>query len=167
MQPDFFMREALREAEAAYSAGEVPVGAVIEKDGEIIGRGENRIVREKDPTAHAELIAIRQAAKILGSTRLLGCRLYVTTEPCAMCAGAIVLARLEKIYIGALDPKTGACGSLRDIVRDPRLNHQAEVETGLLGEECGQLLRRFFQELRTRKKYEKEQLKSDTGGKKK
>lgn len=167
MQPDFFMREALREAEAAYSAGEVPVGAVIEKDGEIIGRGENRIVREKDPTAHAELIAIRQAAKILGSTRLLGCRLYVTTEPCAMCAGAIVLARLEKIYIGALDPKTGACGSLRDIVRDPRLNHQAEVETGLLGEECGQLLKRFFQELRTRKKYEKEQLKSDTGGKKK
>ncbi len=167
MQPDFFMREALREAEKAYSSGEVPVGAVIEKDGEIIGRGENRIVREKDPTAHAELIAIREAAKALGSTRLLGCRLYVTTEPCAMCAGAIVLARLEKIYIGALDPKTGACGSLRNIVEDPRLNHQAEVETGLLGEECGQLLKRFFHELRTRKKYEKEQLKSDTGGKKK
>lgn len=155
MQPDFFMGEALKEAEMAYDSGEVPVGAVIEKDGAIIGCGQNRIVREKDPTAHAELNAIRMAASHLKSARLTGCRLYVTLEPCAMCAGAIVLARLDKIYIGAPDPKTGACGSLRNILQDIRLNHWTEIETGLMEEECSQLMKSFFHELRSRKKYKK------------
>lgn len=155
MQPDFFMGEALKEAKIAYDSGEVPVGAVIEKDGVIIACGQNRIVREKDPTAHAELNAIRMAASHLKSTRLTGCQLYVTLEPCAMCAGAIVLARLDKIYIGAPDPKTGACGSLRNILQDIRLNHWTEIETGLMAEECSQLMKAFFHELRSRKKYEK------------
>ena len=146
------MEEALKEAAAAAAMGEIPVGAVIVKDGEIIGRGHNRTEIDRDPTAHAEMIAIRQAAQHLGGWRLPGCSMYVTLEPCSMCAGAIVWARLEKLVIGTMDPKGGACGSVFDIVREPKLNHQVDVETGCMQEECAQLLRSFFRDLRKRNK---------------
>jgi len=151
-QPSDFMKEALLEAQKALEEGEVPVGAVIEKDGVIIGRGHNRTEGAKDPTAHGEIEAIRQAAKALGGWRLTGCRMYVTMEPCAMCAGAIVLARLDKVFIGTMDPKTGACGSLRNVLQDERLNHFAEIETGLLQQECQDIMKSFFKNLRQRNK---------------
>ena len=135
---------ALEEARSAGAAGDVPVGAVIVHDGVIIGRGQNRVERLHDPTAHAEMLAIREACAALGYERLACATLYVTLEPCAMCAGAIVLARLESLVYGAADPKTGACGSLRDIVRDTRLNHQVEVTGGVLAAPCSELLREFF-----------------------
>lgn len=143
-----FMREALAEARIAFDLGEVPIGAVIVKDGQIIARGHNTTESDKDPSCHAEMNAIRQAAKVLGGWRLIGCNMYVTTEPCSMCAGAIVLARIEKLFIGTLDPKAGACVSLNNIASDPRLNHQAEIQTGILKEECEQLLKEFFRKLR-------------------
>jgi tRNA(adenine34) deaminase len=146
------MREALREAAEAAEAGEIPVGAVVERDGRIIGRGRNRTEREKDPTAHAEIEAIRQAAKTLGGWRLTGCRMYVTAEPCAMCAGALVLARVDKVYIGTLNAKGGACASLRDLLGDDRLNHRVEMETGVLRDECEQLMKAFFARLRREKR---------------
>lgn len=158
MEPEFYMNEALCEARKAYSLGEVPVGAIIEKDGEIIGRGHNLTETEKDPTLHAEMIAIRQAAAKLGGWRLSGCRLYVTTEPCSMCAGAIVLARIETLFIGTMDKKAGACGSLANIPQDTRLNHNVEIETGLLQEECAGLLKAFFRDLRSKNKKRKQQL---------
>lgn len=133
------------EAQKAAACGEVPIGAVIEKDGEIIGRGHNLTETAKDPTAHAEIIAIRQAAGALGSWRLLGCNLFVTTEPCAMCAGAIVLARVSKLIIGTMDPKAGACGSVLNVPQEERLNHFVEIETGVLQEECAGMLKEFFQ----------------------
>ncbi len=151
MTPDFFMREALKEAEKAFAVGEVPVGAVVECNGEIVGRGYNLTETWKDPTAHAEIIAIRQAAETLGGWRLLNSNLYVTTEPCAMCAGAIVLARIETIYIGTMDPKAGACGSVTNIPQNERLNHYAEIRTGILEEECRRLMKDFFKELRQKK----------------
>jgi tRNA(adenine34) deaminase len=143
-----FMREALREARKAASLGEVPIGAVVVKDGAVVGRGHNLTVTRKDPTAHAETVAIRNAAKKLGGWRLSGCDLYVTAEPCPMCAGAIVLARLRTVFIGAMDPKAGACGSLMDIPEDPRLNHNSGVVTGVLEDECRALLKSFFRNLR-------------------
>ena len=143
-----FMREALAEARIAFDLGEVPIGAVIVKDGRIIARGHNTTESDKDPSCHAEMNAIRQAAKVLGGWRLIGCNMYVTTEPCSMCAGAIVLARIEKLFIGTLDPKAGACVSLNNIASDPRLNHQAEIQAGILKEECEQLLKEFFRKLR-------------------
>ncbi len=146
------MWEALAEAQRARDMGEVPVGAVIVHAGRIIGRGCNRTKTDGDPTAHAEMIAIRQAAAALGGWRLLECEMYVTTEPCCMCAGAIVLARIEKLYIGTMEPKSGACGSLYDIVRDDRLNHRVEVETGLLQAQCSEMLVSFFREVRTLRK---------------
>lgn len=152
MNPDFFMKEALAEAQKAFDIGEVPIGAVIEKDGTIIGRGHNRTETAKDPTAHAEITAIRQAAETLQGWRLLGCRLYVTAEPCAMCAGAIVLSRIEKVYIGTMDPKAGACGSLMNILQDRRLNHYAEIETGIMERDCRQIMKEFFKTLRKTKK---------------
>ncbi|MFA5635568.1 MAG: tRNA adenosine(34) deaminase TadA [Anaerovoracaceae bacterium] len=152
MTPDYFMNEALKEAKKAFAIGEVPIGAVIECKGEIIGRGHNLTETRKDPTAHAEIIAIRQAAEALGGWRLLESTLYVTTEPCAMCAGASVLARIERIYIGTMDPKAGACGSLMNIPRDERLNHNAEIYTGVLEQECRQLMKDFFRDLRQKKK---------------
>jgi len=152
MDSSFFMKEALQEAQKAYALGEVPVGAVIESNGVIIGRGHNRTETDKDPVSHAEIIAIREAAKVLGGWRLTGCRLYVTTEPCSMCAGAIVLARIEKLFIGTMDPKAGACGSLENIPQDQRLNHYVEIETGILEEECKQIMKEFFRELRQRNK---------------
>lgn len=139
-----WMREALDLARDAERGGDVPIGAVIVQGDAIIARGANRTVREQDPTAHAEVLAIRDAAAKLKSWRLSGCSLYVTLEPCAMCAGAIVLARLDLLVFGAWDAKAGMVGSLGDIVRDPRLNHRAEVKAGVLEAECGEALRTFF-----------------------
>ena len=139
-----WIRLALEEARLAGAAGDVPVGAVIVHDGVVIGRGQNRVERLRDPTAHAEMLAIREASAALGYERLAGAALYVTLEPCAMCAGAIVLARLHSLVYGTADPKTGACGSLRDIVRDNRLNHQVEVTGGVQAETCSRLLKNFF-----------------------
>lgn len=143
------MRAALDLAREAGERGEVPVGAlVVSPEGEIVGRGANRRERAQDPTAHAEVLALREAAERLGSWRLTGCTLYVTLEPCAMCAGAVVLARLPRLVFGARDPKAGFCGSLGDLVRDARLNHRVAVAEGVLAEESGELLRTFFAGLR-------------------
>lgn len=142
------MQAALAEALAAAEAGEVPIGAVVVREGEIVACGQNRVLRDCDPTAHAEMIALRAAAKAIGNYRLNGCTLYVTLEPCAMCAGAIIHARLDRLVIAAPDPKTGACGSVLDVVNHPRLNHQLQVEIGLLSEESAELLRNFFRERR-------------------
>jgi tRNA(adenine34) deaminase len=144
------MREALAEAARAAALGEVPVGAVVVADGRIAGRGHNRREVDGDPLAHAELLAIREASRRLGGWRLLGTTLYVTLEPCAMCAGALVQSRVARLVYGAADPKAGFCGSLGDLVRDPRLNHQVEVVDGVRAEECGALLRDFFAGLRGR-----------------
>lgn len=142
------MAEAITLAKKAEALGEVPVGAVIEKDGRIIGRGYNTTESGKDPTAHAEMAAIREAASELGGWRLLGCNMYVTCEPCAMCAGAMVLARIKKVVIGAADPKSGACGSVFNIASDSRLNHCVEVETGVMREECERMMKDFFKKRR-------------------
>lgn len=139
-----WMKMALREAEAAASEGEVPVGAVIVKDGRVIGRGRNRTEGAVDPTAHAEILAIGAAAEAVESWRLGGTTLYVTLEPCFMCAGAIVLARIERLVFGATDPKAGACVSLAGVVNDPRLNHRVDVLHGVLADEAGMLLSEFF-----------------------
>jgi len=144
------MREALRLAAEAGAAGEVPVGAVAVCDGLIVGRGRNAREASLDPTAHAELLAIQEAARTLGRWRLTGVTVYVTLEPCAMCAGAMVLARIDRLVFGAADPKAGAVGSLLDLSADPRLNHRFPVERGLLGEEAGELLRSFFRARRAR-----------------
>jgi len=143
-----WMRWALKEAEKALSHDEVPIGAVVVHEGQIIGRGYNQTETLNDPTAHAEMIAISAAANTLNSWRLENCSLYVTVEPCAMCAGAVVLSRLSTLVIGVMDPKAGACGSLRNIVQDHRLNHRVEVLSGILQDESSALLRLFFQRLR-------------------
>ena len=145
------MKEALREAEEAFDLGEVPIGAVIVKDDEIIARGHNLTETTKDPTAHAEMIAIREAAEKLGGWRLPGCSLYVTIEPCSMCAGAMVWSRIEKLYIGAMDPKAGACGSVFNIVEEDKLNHRIDVERGIMAEECSAIMKQFFVQLRKKK----------------
>ncbi len=144
------MEEALKEAEKASAAGDVPVGCIIEKDGKILGRGYNRVMVDKDPTAHAEIQAIREATANVGRERLTGCTMYVTMEPCSMCAGAIVLARIEHLVIGARDSKTGACGSLYNIVDDPRLNHRVRITYDVMAEECSSLVKGFFAALRRR-----------------
>ncbi len=146
-----YMRIAIEEAKIAASLGESPIGAVIVQDGKVVGRGHNTTETAKDPTCHAEMNAIRNAARNLGGWRLPHCSMYVTLEPCSMCAGAIVLARIEQLYIGTADPKSGACGSLRNIVSDERLNHRVEVHTGVLQEECSGLLKDFFKQLRKKK----------------
>ena len=143
-----FMREALALAEEAAAAGEVPVGAVVVKDAVIIGRGFNRPITTSDPTAHAEIIALREAASALGNYRLTGCELYVTLEPCAMCVGAMVHARLARIVYGASDPKTGACGSIVDLPALATFNHHGRFEGGVLADECSGVLKRFFAERR-------------------
>ena len=138
------MQAALEQAREAALWGDVPVGAVVSRGERIIGRAGNQREKRGDPTAHAEIFALRAAADRVDAWRLDGCTMYVTLEPCAMCAGAIVLARLDRLVIGAMDPKAGFAGSLGDLVRDPRLNHAVEVETGVLVDECGALLRDFF-----------------------
>jgi tRNA(adenine34) deaminase len=138
------MRLALREAARALEHEDVPIGAVVVHGGEVIGAGHNERELRSDPTAHAEMIALREAARALGSWRVLDSVMYVTLEPCAMCAGAIVLARLPRLVFGTSDPKAGAAGSVLDVLDEPRLNHQPQVERGLLAEECAELLRAFF-----------------------
>jgi tRNA(adenine34) deaminase len=151
-----FMRTAIAEARAAEDAGEVPIGAVIVREGQIIGRGQNRVLRDHDPTAHAEIVALREAGRALENYRLVGrtsdrnaaedpgCTLYVTLEPCAMCAGAILHARVARLVYAAADPKAGACGSVLSVMNHPQLNHRVEVVSGVLAEECGAMLTAFF-----------------------
>ena len=148
-----WMSRALEEARAAERDGDVPVGAVVVREGQVLAAGRNRREADADPTAHAEVAAIRSAAAQLGSWRLDGCTLYVTLEPCAMCAGAIVLARVPALVFAAKDPKAGAVGSLYDICRDERLNHQVEVTAGVEEEAAGELLRRFFRARRARSRH--------------
>ncbi len=142
------MKAALAEARAAGEAGEVPIGAVLVHDGLLIARGQNRVLRENDPTAHAEIVALRAGSAALGNYRLAGCTLYVTLEPCAMCVGAMIHARLDRLVFGALDPKAGACGSVLHVLNHPQLNHKMAVEQGILADESGDLLRSFFRERR-------------------
>jgi tRNA(adenine34) deaminase len=144
-----WMEYAVKEAELAYRRKEVPIGAVLVRDGRILGKGYNQIESLQDPTAHAEMIAITAAAAGLGSRRLEGCTMYVTLEPCAMCAGAVVLARVPRLVYGAADPKAGACGTLYNIVQDERLNHRVELAGGVLEERCAGLLKEFFSKVRS------------------
>jgi tRNA(adenine34) deaminase len=145
---EYFMHLALREAELALEHDDVPIGAVVVHAGEVIAAGHNEREVRRDPTAHAEILALREAASVIGGWRVLDAILYVTLEPCAMCAGAIVLARVPRVVYGASDPKAGACGSVLDILAEPRLNHRPEVAGGLLGAECGELLSEFFRSRR-------------------
>ena len=142
------MREAVAEARKAATAGEVPIGAVMLCRGEIIARGQNSVIRSSDPTAHAEIVVLRQAARTFGNYRLLGCTLFVTLEPCAMCAGALIHARLDRLVYGAPDPKAGACGSVLSVINHPALNHQMQVVPGVLSDPSSDLLRTFFRERR-------------------
>jgi tRNA(adenine34) deaminase len=142
------MEAALAEARLAAEAGEVPIGAVVVRNGAILARGQNCVLRANDPTAHAEIVALRAAAEALGNYRLNGCTLYVTLEPCAMCAGAMIHARIDKLVFAANDPKAGACGSVLSVLNHPKLNHQMWAERGLLAEEAAELLRNFFRERR-------------------
>jgi tRNA(adenine34) deaminase len=144
-----FMEAALAEARAAAAHGDVPVGCVVVRDDRIIARGRNRREADRDPTAHAEILALREAARAVGAWRLTGCTVVVTVEPCPMCAGALVLARVDRLVYGCADPKAGACGSLYDLVRDGRLNHRVAVTAGILEDDCGTLLRTFFQARRS------------------
>src|ERR1035441_1374917 len=142
------MQEALEEARLAADSGEVPIGAVVIREGQIVARGQNRVLRSLDPTAHAEIVALRAAAAYLGNYRLINCTLYVTLEPCAMCAGAMIHARLDRLVFGATDPKAGAAGAVLEVLNHPRLNHQMLVEQGILADESSQLLRGFFRDRR-------------------
>ena len=143
-----FMEQALLEAQKAYDMDEVPIGAVVVKDGEIIARGHNLRETGRDPTLHAEMVAIREAARYLGGWRLTGCELYVTIEPCPMCAGAIIQARIQRVVFGAMDPKAGCAGSLYNLLQDPRFNHQVEVVGGVMEEECRRIMQDFFRKKR-------------------
>ena len=147
-----FMKEALKQAKKAYDKLEVPVGAVIVKDGKIIARAYNQKEEKNDTTNHAEIMAIKKASKKLNSWRLLDCDMYVTLEPCSMCAGALIQSRIRKVYIGAPDQKTGACGSVLNLLEDFKFNHKVEIEQGILKDECENLLKEFFVELRNLKK---------------
>ena len=146
-----FMMAAIEEAGKAAAIGEVPIGAVVVRNGEIVGRGYNLRETQKDPTLHAEMIAIREASEKLGGWRLIGCTLYVTLEPCPMCAGAIVQSRIEQVVYGARDPKAGCAGTLMNLLEEPRFNHQVPVKEGVLAEECAQLLKDFFRGLRKKR----------------
>ena len=145
------MLEAINEAKKAYKKGEVPVGAIIVKDNKIIARGHNLKEYKKDTTKHAEIIAIQKASKKMKAWRLVDCEMYVTLEPCSMCAGAILQSRIKKIYIGAMDAKTGACGSVYDLLEDYKFNHNVEIESGILASDCEYILKEFFKELRKSK----------------
>jgi len=141
---DYFMRLAMREAERALEHDDVPIGAVLVRDGEVVAAAHNERELRQDPTAHAEIVVLREAARAAGSWRVLDAVLYVTLEPCAMCAGAIVLARVPRVVFGAFDPKAGACGSVLDVLGEPRLNHRPDVAGGLLAQECGEMISGFF-----------------------
>ena len=152
MLDEDYMREALRLAEQAAADGEVPVGAVVVKDGQIIGRGSNAPISRHDPSAHAEMMALRDAAQHLGNYRLVGCELFVTLEPCVMCVGAMFHARIGRVVFGAHDPKTGAAGSVFNLFAETRLNHHARIHGGVLAEECGKVLSDFFAARRAQQK---------------
>ena len=158
-EKEFFMREALKEAQKAYDQAEVPIGAVVVLNGEIIGRGYNIREKEQDATLHAEIKAIRQANQHLGSWRLEDCELFVTLEPCPMCSGAMILARLKKVTFGAFDPKAGTAGTFMNLLQDERFNHRVEVEQGILEDECKEILQTFFKGLRERNKQRKQEAK--------
>ena len=151
-----FMKEALKEAMKAYNKLEIPVGAVIVKDGKIVSRAHNVKEKKKDTTKHAEIIAIQKASKKLESWRLTDCEMYVTLEPCSMCAGALIQARIKKVHIGAMDEKTGACGSVLNLLEDYKFNHRVEVENGICKEKCENILKEFFKELRKIKSKKKD-----------
>jgi tRNA(adenine34) deaminase len=142
---EFFMRLALREAARALDHDDVPIGAVLVREGEVIGAGHNEREVRADPTAHAEMIALREAARSLGTWRVLDTVMYVTLEPCAMCAGAIVLARIPRVVFGTFDPKAGAAGTVLNVLDEPRLNHRPQVQSGLLADDCAEILRAFFE----------------------
>ena len=144
MASDAYMRLALEQARHAWDLGEVPVGAVVVKDGQVIATGYNQPIAQHDPTAHAEIVALRKAAEVLGNYRLPGCELYVTLEPCVMCSGAMMHARLARVVYGAADPKTGACGSVLNLFEQEQLNHHTAIEGGVMAEECGAMLKDFF-----------------------
>ena len=151
-QDNKYMKEALKEAQKSYNKEEIPVGAVIVKDGKIIGRGHNLKETKNDTTNHAEIIAIKKSSKKLKSWRLTGCTMYVTLEPCTMCAGALIQARLDKVVIGTMDEKTGACGSVLNVVEDYKFNHRVEIEKGVMEKECKSIIQEFFKKLRGKKK---------------
>lgn len=146
-----FMKEALKEAQKSYKKEEIPVGAIIVKDGKIIARGHNLKETKTDPTKHAEIIAIQKACKKLQTWRLTGCTMYVTLEPCSMCAGSLIQSRFDKVVIGTMDEKTGACGSVLNLLADYKFNHIVQIETGIMQEECKTILQQFFKELRAKK----------------
>lgn len=150
-EKDKFMKEAIKEAKKAYGKLEVPIGAVIVKDGKIIARGHNQKEEKADTTMHAEIIAIKKASKKIGAWRLNGCEMYVTLEPCPMCAGAIINARLDKIYIGTMDEKNGACGSVTNVLEEYKQNYKVQKEEGIHQKECEEIIKNFFKELRHRK----------------
>jgi tRNA(adenine34) deaminase len=152
-----YMKDAYRQAKKAYALGEVPIGCVIVHDGKIIGRGYNRRNTDKNTLAHAEITAIKKASKVIGDWRLEECTLYVTLEPCQMCAGAIVQARIPRVVMACMNPKAGCAGSILNILDMPEFNHQVETVKGVMEEECSQMLRTFFKELRIRNKLEKEE----------
>ena len=149
MTDELYMQEALRSAQRALEAGEVPIGAVVVCDGKIVGRGHNRNIIDHDPTAHAEILALREAGAAIGNHRLGDCDLFVTIEPCAMCAGAMIHARLKRVVYGAADPKAGAAGSVMMVLNHPALNHSMEVQQGVLAGRCAELLQQFFREKRS------------------
>lgn len=156
-EKESFMREAIKEAQKAAEQKEVPIGAIVVLDGEIIGRGHNLREQSQDATTHAEMQAIKEACQTAGSWRLEKAQLFVTLEPCPMCSGAILLSRIEEVYYGAADPKAGTAGTFMNLLQDERFNHQAQVEQGILAEECGGLLTDFFRQLRAEKKEMKKQ----------
>lgn len=151
-----YMKEAIRQAKKAYAIGEVPIGCVIVRDGKIISRGYNRRTIDKNTLAHAELAAIKKASKQLDDWRLEGCTMYVTLEPCQMCAGALVQSRIDRVVVGCMNPKAGCAGSILNLLQMPEFNHQVELETGVLEEECSQMMKDFFRELRETKKLKKQ-----------
>lgn len=151
LKKEKFMKEAIKQAKKAYDKEEIPVGAVIVKDGKIIARGYNKKEEKKDTTQHAEIITIQKASRKIGAWRLQDCEMYVTLEPCAMCTGALIQARLKRVYIGTMDPKTGACGSVLNLLEDYKFNHKVEVETNIMQKECEKILKDFFKYLRGKK----------------
>ena len=151
LKKEKFMKEAIKQAKKAYDKEEIPVGAVIVKDGQIIASGYNKKEEKKDTTQHAEIIAIQKASRKIGAWRLQDCEMYVTLEPCAMCTGALIQARLKRVYIGTMDPKTGACGSVLNLLEDYKFNHKVEVETNIMQKECEKILKDFFKYLRSKK----------------